>query len=68
MGGVVRLTRAQRSIVYLMIAGILVALGIGLWPVTAAVNGDPSYSCGSGFFHSGHKWRQDSLVSRDASG
>jgi hypothetical protein len=62
----VRLTRAQRSIVYATLAAIVIALGIGLWPVTASVFGDPSYSCGSGFFHSGHKWRQDSVASRDA--
>ena len=60
-----RSSRAQRSVVYVMIAVVAVALAIGLWPVHAAVFGDPSYNCGSGFFHSGHKWKQDSQLSRN---
>lgn len=47
-----------------MIAVIVVALGIGLWPVHANVFGDASYSCGSGFFHSAHTWNVDSSVLR----
>ena len=47
-----------------MIAGILVALGIGLWPVEANVFGDASYSCGSGFVHSTHDWNVDSQTLR----
>jgi hypothetical protein len=43
-----------------MIAVIVVALGIGLWPVHVNVFGDASYSCGSGFLHSAHTWNVDS--------
>lgn len=48
----------------LVIAGILVALGIGLWPVQANVFGDASYSCGSGFVHSTRDWNVDSRTLR----
>jgi hypothetical protein len=43
-----------------MIGVVVVALGIGLWPVQANVFGDASYSCGSGFLHSTHDWNVDS--------
>jgi hypothetical protein len=43
-----------------MIGVVVVALGIGLWPVHANVFGDASYSCGSGFLHSTHDWNIDS--------
>ena len=32
----------------------------------AAVFGAPSYSCGSGFVHSGHQWKIDSATSSNA--
>ena len=41
---------------------VVVALGIGLWPVHANVFGDASYSCGSGFLHSTHDWNVDSTA------
>jgi len=50
----------QRSVACLMLATIAVALGIGFWPVTVDVTGDATYSCGSGFVHSGHQWTVDS--------
>ena len=50
------MSRVQRAVVYLMIAGFTVALLIGFWPVKANVIGDASYSCGSGFIHSQHTW------------
>ena len=43
-----------------MAAGLLIAAGIGFWPIQADVFGDASYSCGSGFIHSAHTWNQDS--------
>jgi hypothetical protein len=46
-----------------MVAFIAIALAIGFWPVYANVYGNSSYSCGSGFVHSGHRWKVDSLVS-----
>jgi len=58
----VRRTRGQRGVVYAMAAVLALALLIGFWPVTADVFGSPSYSCGSGFFHSSHKWRTDSAT------
>jgi len=61
----VRLSRAQRNVVYAMIAFFALAIGIGFWPVHAAVFGDPSYSCGSGFVHSGHQWKTDSAAAQD---
>jgi hypothetical protein len=45
-----------------MIAGVAIALVIGLWPVQADVYGDASYSCGSGFLHSTHDWNVDSTA------
>ena len=45
-----------------MIAGIVVALVIGFWPVHANVFGDATYSCGSGFVHSTHDWNVDSAA------
>jgi len=56
----VRLSRTQRNVVYAMAAFFALALAIGLWPVHADVFGAPSYSCGSGFIHSSHRWRVDS--------
>jgi hypothetical protein len=56
----VRLSRAQRNVVYVMAAFFALAIAIGFWPVHAAVFGEPSYSCGSGFVHSSHKWKTDS--------
>jgi len=61
----VRLSRAQRTVVYVMAAFFALAIGIGLWPVHATVFGAPSYSCGSGFIHSAHKWKTDSAVLRN---
>jgi hypothetical protein len=55
-----RFLRLQRVVVFLMVLGAGVALGIGFWPVTANVFGDASYSCGSGFLHSQHDWNVDS--------
>ena len=54
-----RFLHAQRVVVILLAAALLVALGIGLWPVTANVFGDASYSCGSGFIHSAGTWNRD---------
>jgi hypothetical protein len=45
-----------------MIAVVVLALGIGLWPVHANVFSDSSYSCGSGFLHSTHTWNVDSTA------
>jgi len=45
-----------------MIAGVVLALAIGLWPVHANVFSDSSYSCGSGFLHSTHTWSVDSAA------
>jgi hypothetical protein len=45
-----------------MIAVVVIALGIGLWPVHANVYTDSSYSCGSGFLHSTHTWSVDSTA------
>ena len=58
-----RLSRAQRNVVYVMAAFFALAIAIGFWPVNAAVFGAPSYSCGSGFLHSAHKWKTDSATS-----
>jgi hypothetical protein len=60
VSGLQRFFSAQRVVVILMAVGIVVALGIGLWPVNADVFGDASYSCGSGFIHSTHNWNVDS--------
>jgi hypothetical protein len=49
-----------------MFVGVVVALVIGFWPVNVTVYGDPSYNCGSGFVHSRHDWRVDSLFSENA--
>ena len=57
---------AQRIVVYFMFAGVVVALFIGFWPVHVAVYGNPSYDCGSGFVHSRHDWRVDSVFSANA--
>jgi len=62
----VRSSLTQRVVVYLMIAGVAVALLIGFWPVHVSVYGDPSYNCGSGFVHSRQHWKTDSLVSINA--
>jgi hypothetical protein len=53
------LSRAQRFVAYLMVAGFGVAALIGFWPVYANVVGDPSYYCGSGFVHHQHHWVVD---------
>jgi hypothetical protein len=45
-----------------MLAGIVVALTVGFWPVQANVFGDATYSCGSGFVHSTHDWNVDSTA------
>ena len=46
-----------------MVGFFALALIIGFWPVQANVFGSPSYSCGSGFIHSGHRWKVDSAAS-----
>ena len=56
------MSRVQRVVVYLMIAGLAVALLIGFWPVKVSVVGDASYACGSGFLHSQHTWVTDGKV------
>jgi hypothetical protein len=56
----------QRVVMYLMIAGVAIAVMIGFWPVHVAVFGEPSYSCGSGFVHSRQDWRRDSVISRSS--
>ena len=60
--GVKRFVRAQRLVAAAMIAVVVAALVIGLWPVHANVFGNSSYSCGSGFFHSHHTWVVDSTA------
>ena len=60
-----RLSRGQRTVVYLVTAAIALALAIGFWPVHANVNGEPSYSCGSGFIHNSRNWKVDSEALRD---
>ena len=57
---------AQRLVVYFMFAGVFVALVLGFWPVHAAVDGNSSYNCGSGFVHSRHDWRVASAFSKNA--
>ena len=59
-----RFLHTQRVVVILMVTAIVVALGIGLWPVQANVFGDASYACGSGFVHSTHDWNVDSQTLR----
>ena len=59
-----RFFEAQRLIVMLIGVAIVAALVIGLWPVTANVYGNASYSCGSGFIHSNHTWTVDSQTLR----
>jgi hypothetical protein len=54
------MSRVQRAVVYLMFAGVAVAVLIGFWPIKADVVGNASYSCGSGFIHSYHTWVIDS--------
>jgi hypothetical protein len=56
----------QRVVIYLMFAGVAIALLIGFWPVHAAVYGNASYDCGSGFVHSRQDWRNDSPASRNS--
>ena len=54
--------RSSRSRqVGLVVAGVSILLGVGLgfWPVSVNVVGDISYSCGSGFIHSGGTWKAD---------
>ena len=58
-----RLSSTQRTVVYVMAGFFALALIIGFWPVHANVFGSPSYSCGSGFVHSGHRWKVDSASS-----
>jgi hypothetical protein len=53
------LSRVQRLVAYLMVAGLGAAALIGFWPVYANVVGDPSYYCGSGFVHHQHHWVVD---------
>ena len=60
-----RLSRGQRTVVYFVAAALALALAIGFWPVHANVNGEPSYSCGSGFIHNSSTWRADSEVLRN---
>ena len=55
-----RFLGAKRLVVAAMIGVVVVAVGIGLWPVHANVFGDASYSCGSGFLHSTRDWNLDS--------
>src|SRR6266508_2614169 len=57
-----RFLRAQRFVAAAMITVVVIALGIGLWPVHADVYGNASYSCGSGFLHSTHDWNVDSTA------
>jgi hypothetical protein len=45
-----------------MVVAVVVAAAIGLWPVHVNVQGDSSYSCGSGFVHSSHNWNVDSAA------
>jgi hypothetical protein len=45
-----------------MVVAVVVALAIGLWPVHVDVQGDATYSCGSGFVHSSHNWNVDSAA------
>jgi hypothetical protein len=59
-----RFLSARRVVVILITVGIVLALGIGLWPVNVNVFGDASYSCGSGLIHSAHDWNQDSQALR----
>jgi len=40
-------------------ASLLLGAIIGFWPVAVTVVGDVSYSCGSGFVHSGAAWKAD---------
>ena len=40
-------------------ASLLLGVIIGFWPVSVTVVGDVSYSCGSGFVHSGGAWKAD---------
>jgi hypothetical protein len=56
----------QRVVLYLMLVGVAIAVLIGFWPVHAAVWGNPSYDCGSGFVHSRQDWRNDSPASRNS--
>lgn len=56
----------QRVVTYVMFAGVAFSLILGFWPIHAAVDGSSSYNCGSGFVHSRHDWRVDSLYSRNA--
>ena len=56
----------QRLVVYFMFGGVVVALVLGFWPLHAAVDGNSSYSCGSGFVHSRHDWRVASQFSKNA--
>ena len=56
------MSRVQRVVVYLMIAGGAIAVLIGFWPVRGNVVGDASYYCGSGFLHSQHTWVKDGKV------
>lgn len=53
------MSRVQRLVAYLMVAGFGVAALIGFWPVYANVVGDPSYYCGNGFIHHQHHWVVD---------
>jgi hypothetical protein len=50
--------------VVLRIAGLVVVIAavIGFWPVSVAVTNGTSYSCGSGFVHSGHTWKVDTAA------
>ena len=56
----------QRLVIYLMFAGVVGSLILGFWPIHAAVDGNGSYSCGSGFVHSRNTWRVDSQFSKNA--
>jgi hypothetical protein len=51
---------AQRAVSILAALLFVLAVGIGLWPVSVTIVGGTAYSCGSGFDHSRHTWTIDS--------
>ena len=52
-------SRVRQAGLIVACASVLLGVVIGLWPVTATVVGDVSYSCGSGFIHSRSTWKVD---------
>ena len=50
----------QRVVGTLAAVLLVLAIVIGLWPVSVTVAGGTSYSCGSGFDHDQHAWVVDS--------